>query len=63
MLRLLHNKLPESKSTKKLVTMKNIEKEEEESIQSRPRSMKKIASQKQIPLNNNAPPNYRYLMR
>jgi hypothetical protein len=63
MLKLLHNKLPESKSTKKLVTMKNIKLEDEPS-ENRSRSMKRIASQKNIPVSNPPPPqNYRYLMR
>jgi len=67
MLKLLHNKLPESKSTKKLVTMKHIKLEEDpkdELSENRSRSMKRIASQKHIPLGHNPPPqNYRYLMK
>jgi hypothetical protein len=50
MLKLLNRQLPECKSAKKLVTLKDIDKEEEEDEEKPvyPRSMKKIASQKQI---------------
>ena len=50
MLILLNRQLPECKSAKKLMTLKDIDKEEEEDEEKPvyPRSMKKIASQKQI---------------
>ena len=54
MLKLLQNKLPESKSTKKLVTLKSIETdlEKDDEVHRYPRSLKKIASNKNIILNS-----------
>lgn len=50
MLKLLNKQLPECKSAKKLVTLNDIEKDEdeEESRPVYPRSLKRIDSQKQI---------------
>lgn len=50
MLKLLKDHLPEAKSAKRLVTLKNIEREEEEeeSKEVYPKSLKKIGSSKNL---------------
>lgn len=50
MLKNLHHELPQSKSVKRLITLKEIEKEEEASRENYPKSMKKIGSSKNLPL-------------
>ena len=55
MLKNLHKQLPESKSTKRLVTLKEIPKDEDESVKVYPRSMKRIGSSKNIQIGSPMP--------